>query len=362
MSKTFRITRRRIALLLIVGSVMSGMMMQSAEAQGPSLRFGNRVPTEVRVMYERGLQYLAKTQTESGTWSSSGIGHGGAGESGITGLCLMVFLASGEDPNFGRYSSNVRRATRAIIMGQDSRTGFLPGSMYHHGFATLGLSEAYGTVDDSLLWSGAESAPNKRSIGQALELAVRCALTSQKNNQWGAWRYSPQSTDADTSVAGAVLVGLLAARNAGIEIPDENLEKALKYFRTSTSKTGMVAYSGGVGGHGESMNRSSIATLVFAVGKKKDWDQYRAALGHIVKRLEHPGSGYTHYFRYYMAQALFQGDFDSWQKWNREIIRKLKNEQAEDGSFNSRHGQAYGTAMSLLVLALNYRFLPIYER
>ena len=64
------------------------------------------------------------------------------------------------------------------------------------------------------------------------------------------------------------------------------------------------------------------------------------------------------YFRYYMAQALFQGDYDSWQKWNAEKIRELKTLQRDDGSF----GGNYETGMSLLALALNYRFLPIYER
>ena len=90
-------------------------------------------------------------------------------------------------------------------------------SMYHHGFAMLGLAEAYGAVDERNLWPDGKG---PRSIGQALELAVRAAVTSQKKNSLGGWRYSPDANDADTSVSGAVLVGLLAARNAGIEVPD----------------------------------------------------------------------------------------------------------------------------------------------
>ncbi len=113
---------------------------------------------------------------------------------------------------------------------------------------------------------------------------------------------------------------------------------------------------------GESMNRSAIATLVYSVGKKKDWEEFRATLRHIVTRLEHQEGGYPNYFRYYMAQALFQGDLDSWEKWNRETIRHLKQSQREDGSFLGNHGVAYSTSMSLLALALNYRLLPIYER
>src|SRR5207253_5578381 len=143
-----------------------------------------------------GLQYLANSQSESGAWTGGDAGPGG------TGLGLMVFLASGEDPNFGLYSNHVRRALRNIISAQDASTGFLGSSMYHHGFGMLGLAEAYGAVDERNLWPEKGGA-NQRSIGQALELAVRAAITSQKKNSMGAWRYSPSGNDADTSVSGS---------------------------------------------------------------------------------------------------------------------------------------------------------------
>jgi len=66
----------------------------------------------------------------------------------------MAFLASGDDPNYGKYAPNVRRAIRAIIATQEPATGYYPNSMYHHGFATLALAEAYGAVDESLLVEG----------------------------------------------------------------------------------------------------------------------------------------------------------------------------------------------------------------
>ena len=98
-------------------------------------------------------------------------------------MALMVFLASGEDPNFGPYSNNVRKALRSIINSQDATTGIMGNTMYHHGFAMLGLAEAYGAVDDRSLWPDGKG---PRSIGQALELAVRAAITSQKKNSHGA--------------------------------------------------------------------------------------------------------------------------------------------------------------------------------
>jgi hypothetical protein len=322
-------------------------------AQLPEIRYGTEVPPEVKAIYERGLEFLVRTQQEDGSWASGQ--QGGA----ITGMCLMVLLADGEDPNFGKHKVEVQRAVRNLIQIQDARTGYIPSSMYHHGFAMLALAEAYGTVDDSLLWEGGGA--RQRSIGEALELAVRCALTAQKANQFGAWRYSPQTNDADTSVSGAVLVGLLAARNAGIEIPDESMDKALAYFQSMTSDSGSVGYSGGPSG-GTSMNRSAIATLVFAVGKRKEWPQFTATSKMIAGNLNHQEGGYAQYFRYYMAQALFQSDFEAWKKWKHENMVQLRNLQQEDGSFTANYGPAFGTALSLLSLALDYRLLPIYER
>ena len=318
--------------------------------QDPSLRFGGQIPPEVDLVYERGLEWLAQKQGDDGAWKDGQQG------SGVDGICVMAFLASGEDPNFGRWAQPIRKAVRHMILTQEEKTGYLPNSMYHHGFALLALAEAYGAVDESLLWQGADS--KGRTIGQAVKLAVDCAATSQKKNRWGGWRYSPDATDADTSVTGAVLMGLLAARNAGMDVSDEIINGALEYMRRSTSRDGSVAYSGGFGGMGESMNRSCIATLVAAVARQKDDPKYAATLKHITTRLEHKEGHYGEYFRYYMAQALFQGDYESWQKWNSMVIRQLHESQTEDGSFSN---SSYSTGMSLLALALNYRFLPIYE-
>lgn len=333
-----------------IGTMTILFAVSAAQAQLPAIQYGEQVPAEVRLVYERGLEYLAQTQAEDGSWS------GGQEGAGITGLCLMSFLAHGEDPNFGKYQRQIQKAIVSIVAQQDASTGFMGQSMYHHGFAMLGLAEAYGAVDESrMAGSGL-----KRSIGEALELSVRCAVTGQNNE--GGWRYTPGS-GADTSVSGAVLMGLLAARNAGFEVPDDTVDKALLYFQRMTNKDGSVGYSGSpASALGSSMNRSSIATLVYSVGKRKDWAQFSATAGHIAGNLEHSEGGYPEYFRYYMAQALYQSDYAAWTKWKRLNSDLLRGQQRDDGRFESGHGPAYGTAMALLSLALEFRYLPIYER
>ena len=221
-------------------------------------------------------------------------------------------------------------------------------------------------MDERGVWGGdgdPSQRSRRRSIGQALELAVRCAVTSAKGNPLGAWRYSPDARDADTSVAGSVTVGLLAARNAGIEVPDESIDKAVRYFQKNTSDKGQVAYSGGLGGFDDSLARVSIATLVFSVARRKDLPEFKATARFLTDRIDGEAeSHYRDYTRYYQAQALFQGNMDAWERWNKSLVRKLKLEQKPDGSFQGDHGVTVSTSLNLLAIAVNFRFLPIYER
>ncbi len=338
--------------LLQAGLVLL-LASRGAWAQDPTLRYGGRIPQDVDTIYEHGLAWLAGAQNAEGGWTGGTYGDG----AGINGICLMAFLASGEDPNYGKYASNVHRAIYAIIKSQDANTGYLPDSMYHHGFAMLALSEAYGAVDESLFPTGQKP---PRSIAKALQLAIGCAATAQKKNRWGGWRYNPNGTDADTSVSGAVLMGLLAARNAGMDVPDDVIDSGMDYMRRSTGSDGSVAYTGGFGGLNGSMNLTAICVLTSSVSKTKNTDQFKAALQRLLDNVENTENNpYPEYYRYYMAQALFQGNYDAWQKWNGELVRQLRDLQQSDGSFP---GGAYATGMSLLALALNYRFLPIYER
>ena len=355
---------------VVVGFVIFailGVVPLSCDAQIRQLeiREGAGIPPDVRTIYEKGVRYLKTIQRDDGTFGKgAGAGFHGDEACGICSLAVMAFLSTGEDPNFGLYSVNIRKALRFIIRSQNPKTGYVPGNMYVHGFSMLALAEAYGAVDDDMLWAGQEKDKGTRSIAEALELAVRLAVDSQKKNLSKGWRYGPKDRSADTSVVGAVLMGLLASRNAGLAVPDESIDNALDYMKSMTSdESGEVGYEG-FGGFGDSGARSSIACLVFAIGKRKDWKEYEGTKTYITDNLQRNDGGmWPFYTRYYRAQALFQSDFQAWEKWNRETISKLGEMQRDDGCIGkSGHGTAYSTSMSLLALALNYRFLPIYER
>jgi hypothetical protein len=347
------------ALWLMFHGVVSPALAQTTPTWREGTIQGQAVSREVREIYEKGLEWMIANQSENGDWQSANNPGPGA-----TGLCLMAFLAYGEDPNFGIHQQPIQRGLQALIRDQDPRTGYLGGSMYHHGFATLALAEAYGAVDERNFWTDSKvPEAQRRSLGEALELAVRTSITSQDKNSTGGWRYAPNSSDADTSVSGAILVSLLAARNAGIEVPDKNIDRAISYFTSMTSKSGQVAYAGGLGGYDESQARISIATLVYAIAGRKDLKEFKACATFLkAKDAIKVGDHYGEYTAYYKAQALFQADSEAWEKWNKVLIKELKQTQKADGHFDGSFGPSVATSMSLLSLALNFRFLPIYER
>ncbi|MCM8526979.1 MAG: terpene cyclase/mutase family protein, partial [Lentisphaeraceae bacterium] len=169
---------------------------------------GEPVPPEVEKMYKKGLEYLVKNQQPNGTWGNDYYSR----EPGVVGLAILALLAHGEDPNFGPYSTTIKRAVDYLLKQQNSSTGMIGSSMYNHGFATLALAETYGAL-------------NEDKLGPALEKAVKLLLSSQARNPYNSWRYSPSGRDADTTAAGACMVALFAARNAGVGVPQSALEK-----------------------------------------------------------------------------------------------------------------------------------------
>ncbi len=304
-------------------------------------RSDDSIPAQAELIYEKGLEYLAKTQSEKGIWADSA-----GSEPGVVGLCVAAFLAHGEDPNHGPYAKNIRAGIEFIISEQNDKNGYIGNSMYNHAFATKALAESYGVL-------------NEPKIAPALQKAVELILSAQKRNKYGGWRYTPDASDADTTVTGCQMVTLFAARNAGILVPDEAIKKGLAYLSTCRTKEGSYGYTSASGGK---PTLTAIGSLCLSIAKERDSNGYQASLTYLKKNIDFRDQHYPYYFEYYMSQALFHADDATWKEWNARNIRYLATIQASDGSFLGNQGQSFSTAGALLSLALNYRFLPIYEK
>jgi len=331
---------KSLAILIALALAICFPLTLAAQTEPFTLSTGT-MPAEVERMYVRGMQFLAKTQDASGSWSSDQM-HGS--EPAVIGLAVVSMLAHGDDPNSGPYSTAIKRGLDYIIKHADSTTGFIGSTMYNHGFATLALAEAYGAVDDPRL-------------GPTLKKAVDLILRSQEHNQNKAWRYNPDSTDADTTVSGCQMVALLAARNAGLAVPETAIDKGLEYFKKCQTSDGGIGYTTADSG---GASRTAIACTVYCLAKDKNSAVRKAAFGFL--KNSKPDTQYGQYYIYYASQAHFHDSTDAWQAWNSENIKTLRQTQSEDGHWDESIGRTFGTAASLLSLALNYRYLPIYER
>jgi hypothetical protein len=328
-------------LKLIHILAISAAAVMPSTAQDIPGRQDDAIPAQAELVYEKGLQYLARTQNEKGSWNDS-VG----AEPGVVGLCVAAFLAHGEDPVNGSYAKNIRNGIDFIISQQNENNGYIASSMYNHAFATKALAESYGVVDNP-------------KIAPALRKAVELILSSQKRNRFSAWRYTPDSRDADTTVTGCQLVTLFAARNAGIAIPDEAIRKALGYLNNNRGSDGSYGYTSASGGK---PTLTAVGLLCLALAKERDSKGYQASINFLKRNLDYRDRFYPYYYEYYMSQALFHADDETWREWNARNIRYLATIQGADGSFPGNQGPSFNTAGALLSLALNYRYLPIYEK
>jgi len=326
---------RSYATLVILASAAVG------SAQDLNRRQDDSVPPQAESIYEKGLQYLAKAQNEQGCWSDST-----GSEPAAVGLCVAAFLAHGEDPNNGPYAKVMRRGIDYILTQQEAANGYIGSSMYNHAFATKALAESYGMIDNP-------------KIAPALKKAVELILSAQKRNRLGGWRYTPQSTDADTTVTGCNMVALFAARNAGIPVPDEAIKRGLAFLAKCRSNDGSYGYTSAFGGK---PTLTAIGLLCSSLAKETDTKGFKNSLEYLKKNLDYRERYYPYYYEYYMSQALFHADEAAWREWNARTIRYFGTIQNREGAFPGNQGASFNTAGALLSLALNYRYLPIYEK
>ena len=136
------------------------------------------------------------------------------------------------------------------------------------------------------------------------------------------------------------------------------VKKALDFFLRCQSADGGLGYTNNDGPNG---TRTAIGLLALSLAKQKDTTAFRAAMGYLsgsAFRSDH----YPFYHEYYASQAIFQADEQAWNEWNQRNAKNLSLLQGNDGSWQGNHGATFSTSAALLSLALNYRFLPIYER
>ncbi len=344
--------RYPIFLVVLVLSPASPVLAADAPARD----------SQVDRAVERGLDYLQLTQDKTdGCWRDVYRRPSAA----VTGLAVMAFLSAGHVPGEGRYGPTVERGVRWLLRKQQAN-GLIADNneqeMYQHGMATLSLAEVAGMTDAEL----------GREVRAGLRRAVAVILKGQRTQggDRGGWRYRVAGTDSDMSVTGWQVMALRAARNLGCDVSAESIERAVDYIkRCQDNTTGGFCYRPG---GGLTLACTGISVLALELGGKGQHHSPEALRGGAYllhnQNLPDPRQEWFFYSVYYGSQATFQLGGNYWAVYRAKLLEVLLRTQNFSGYWDGQGrdakagGRGYCTAMALLALTVEYRYLPIYQR
>jgi len=300
---------------------------------------------------ERGLTLLAARQDEEGSFGAGGYSRNVA----VCGLAGMAFMSAGSTPGRGPYGRQVERCVD-FILANTQESGFINvptasshGPMYGHGFATLFLAECYGMTMRS-------------DIREKLSKAVQLIVNTQ--NSEGGWRYQPQRREADISVTIAQIMALRAARNAGLFVPRETIDRCTEYVKRSQNADGGFMYM--LQGGQSLFPRSAAGVVALYSAGIYDGPEIKKGIEYLMASLPQ-GNDFnreSHYFygHYYAVQAMWHAGGEYWSRWYPAIRDALVARQSDDGSWMDSICLEYGTSMACIILQMPNNYLPIFQR
>jgi hypothetical protein len=341
-----------IPILLIASSALAADAPDKIAARPNQVR-GDEITPQQQDAVRRGLRWLADHQSRDGSF---GAGGGSGRNTAVTALAGLAFMQAGNLPGRGQYADNVQRCLD-FTLSSCQESGLVAadqshGPMYGHGFATLFLGEVYGMTGDE-------------QLKEKLQRAVR--LTEQTQNREGGWRYQPVPVDADISVTITQIMGLRAARDAGIKVEKQTIDNAVKYVRDCQNPDGGFSYMArerGGGGSGFARSAAGVASLYYA-GLFEGNDITRG-LTYLKQYIPGRGQGadnegHYYYGHYYAVQAMFLAGGDHWAAWYPAIRDQLIARQNKGtGAWSGDFSEDYATAMALIILQMPNRYLPVY--
>jgi squalene cyclase len=289
---------------------------------------------------QRGLDFLAARQHDDGSYGADVY----RGHVAVTAFVSRAMMASGSKPGEGPYGERLSKSL-AYLLGRVQENGLIsskdanePAPMYGHAFALMFLAEC-------------QKAAPKDDIKAKIDQAVKLIVKSQ--NKEGGWRYLPKPGDADLSVTVTQLMALAAARDAGVEVPKETIDRAIDYVKKSQNSDGGFRYllQGGTSGFARS------AAAMTALGRAEaavDREELRKAYEYLTKfpASETIGQPEVFYFygHYYAAQVMSRLDKAAWECWFEPVRDRLLEQQGKDGSWPDTASLDLGTAMACLTL------------
>ena len=313
------------------------------------------VDERTQKVIESSLKYLASKQQPNGAWDVGDGNHGAA----ITAYVLVAFMTTGNLPDEGPYGANVRRGLNYLLdcVRPDGYIAQSNGAsnMYGHGIATIALAEMYGTTMDE-------------SIRPKLERAIK--LIQKAQSAQGGWRYDPRPTDSDVSVTVLQVVALRAAKNSGLDVPQDVIDRAVAFIRKCrVGDTGGFSYQLSGGNRPGEPGWARTGAAVYSLQVCGQYDDPLVAAGekYLFDKFDRDVEKFTYGINYATPASYMIGG-DTWRRWYTLVREKLLSRVRLQGDktywdlSNTPGGLSYETAVNVTALAMPYGYLPLYQR
>jgi len=348
----------------------------------PSIAGQEKKADTHREAIDKGLAWLAKNQRKDGSWCDYQNNMPGA----YTAFAGMALLADGNTLSEGKYSANLcqafawfrdhqpKDATYNGLLGGDPNDPGTSGRyMPQHGIAMSFLAQLFEESNGD----------DRKTLQKLLSDGVAFSMKGQATI--GGWFYTGAFEGHDSSenvTTMLVIQGLIDARNAGIAVPRQPMQKAFVSMQRSTTAQGGISYSDGrpggptpKGGGRPTINAMALAAYVPTLGYGNEttrrWLMFCAEQGNLLapERLEKPTSSDPLLAHYYLSKAVYHLTADDWRaafpdkkmpdhlnwvKYRSAMFDFLHRTQGKEGSWGRGHawgmGPIYSTSLALNIL------------
>ena len=337
---------------------------------------------DVDAIVTKGLDWLKRTQAPDGHWEAQG----GQYPTTMTALAGMAMLMEGSTLREGKYSDSLVKAVNWFMSPNRVQANGMIGNpnnptessryTYGHGFGLLFLASVYGEEEDQ---------DRRKKLEAILKKAVEFSGKAQTSK--GGWGYVSAKDGGDFDEGSTTITqlqALRAARNAGIPVPKEIIDKSVKYLRDCTTPRGGIIYSlanGGAAAVGQERPPLTAAAVACAFSAGQYNDEYAKKWIKFCKENIPIGKGrlsHDEYQSYYLAQAIYvlgderygemfpkepKNTWLTWSGYKDAMFDHLKSSQNADGSWTSGYiGPVFSTSVNLTILQLDKSIVPIYHK
>jgi hypothetical protein len=285
----------------------------------------------------------------------------------------------------GRYSENLSKAVDWYLkksqpnglLGNPANPSEASRYTYGHGYGMLFLACVYGEEEDP---------GTRKKLEAVLKKAVEfsCKAVTKK----GGWGYVSGADGHDFdegSTTVTQLQGLRACRNAGIPVPKNTIDNAIKYLKDCTTPRGGLVYNyTGPNPQGGERPAITAAACASAASTGMYDDKYfgmwvKFCKDNIYRNFG--STGHDEYSNLYFGQVMYllgddryhtlidkeaKSDAMTWSAYKKMAFPNYLKSQGADGGWTPQGswgvGPIFATATALIIMQQEKGQVPFYQR